>query len=89
MVNVVRKPGKFVYGITHLISNCYNKTVFFLVSFNWTDPLDLESGLTSEEILIRDSTRDFAQNFLLPKVLLSNRHESKCLGHLICLARIT
>jgi len=46
-------------------------------SFQWNDPLNLESGLTSEEILIRDSSKEFCQGFLLPKVLNANRHESK------------
>ena len=32
--------------------------------FNWEDPLDLESQLTDEEKMIRDSARAFAQDIL-------------------------
>jgi glutaryl-CoA dehydrogenase len=34
--------------------------------FNWEDPLDLESQLTDEERMIRDSARAFAQDKLMP-----------------------
>lgn len=44
--------------------------------FVWSDPLLLEDQLTDEERMIRDSTRDFAQDRLMPRVLEANRHES-------------
>ena len=31
-------------------------------AFNWEDPLDLESQLTEEERMIRDSVRAYAQD---------------------------
>ncbi len=37
-------------------------------SFNWSDPFLLEDQLSEEEVLIRDSARDFAQTELLPRV---------------------
>lgn len=43
--------------------------------FNWSDPLGLEEELTNEERLIQDSTREYAQEKLMTRVLLANRHE--------------
>jgi len=51
-------------------SNNSNKT-----SFNWQDPLLLESLLTEEERLIRDSAQQYCQEKLMPRVLLANRNE--------------
>jgi glutaryl-CoA dehydrogenase len=44
-------------------------------SFNWEDPLGLESQLTEEERMIRDSVRAYAQDKLMPRILLSFREE--------------
>jgi len=44
-------------------------------TFNWEDPLDLESQLTEEERMIRDSVRAYAQDKLMPRVLKSFREE--------------
>jgi glutaryl-CoA dehydrogenase len=44
-------------------------------AFNWEDPLDLESQLTEEERMIRDSVRAYAQDKLMPRVLKSFREE--------------
>jgi glutaryl-CoA dehydrogenase len=43
--------------------------------FNWEDPLDLESQLTDEERMIRDSARAFAQDKLMPRVKDAFREE--------------
>ena len=43
--------------------------------FNWSDPLLLEEQLTSEERLIQDSTREYAQDKLMTRVLMANREE--------------
>lgn len=43
--------------------------------FKWDDPLLLEESLTEEERLIRDATRAYAQDKLMPRVLEGNRHE--------------
>jgi glutaryl-CoA dehydrogenase len=45
-------------------------------TFNWEDPLDLESQLTEEERMIRDSVRAYAHDKLMPRVLMSFREES-------------
>ena len=44
-------------------------------AFDWEDPLDLESELTEEERMVRDTARDYAQDKLLPRVLMANREE--------------
>lgn len=41
--------------------------------FTFTDPLDLERLLSSEERMIRDQVREYAQNSLMPRVLEANR----------------
>ena len=43
--------------------------------FVWDDPLLLDEQLTEEERLIRDSTRQYAQQKLMTRVLEANRHE--------------
>jgi glutaryl-CoA dehydrogenase len=43
--------------------------------FNWEDPLDLESQLTEEERMIRDTARAFAQDKLQPRVKAAFRDE--------------
>ena len=45
------------------------------IRFDWTDPLFLEDLLTEEERLVRDSARDYAQDKLMPRILLAHRHE--------------
>src|SRR5271166_774628 len=44
-------------------------------AFNWEDPLDLESELTEEERMVRDTARDYAQEKLFPRVLAAYRDE--------------
>ncbi len=43
--------------------------------FNWQDPLDLESHLTEDERMIRDSARAFAEDKLQPRVQEAFRKE--------------
>ncbi len=43
--------------------------------FVWDDPLLLDDQLSEEERMIRDTTRDFAQDKLMPRVLMANREE--------------
>ena len=43
--------------------------------FQWEDPLLLEEQLSEEERLVRDTARGYAQDKLMPRVLLANRHE--------------
>ncbi len=44
--------------------------------FDWSDPLLLVDELTDEERLIRDTAHDYAQDKLMPRVLMANRHEN-------------
>jgi glutaryl-CoA dehydrogenase len=44
-------------------------------SFHWDDPLQLEQQLTSDERMVRDAARDYAQSALAPRVLEAFRHE--------------
>ncbi|MCZ6711362.1 MAG: acyl-CoA dehydrogenase [Gammaproteobacteria bacterium] len=43
--------------------------------FVWDDPLLLNDQLSEEERMIRDTTRDYAQDKLMPRVLMANRNE--------------
>jgi len=44
-------------------------------AFNWEDPLDLESELSQEERMVRETARGYAQDKLFPRVLMDNREE--------------
>jgi glutaryl-CoA dehydrogenase len=44
--------------------------------FVWEDPFLLEDQLTEEERMIRDTARDYAQDKLMPRVLMANRNET-------------
>jgi glutaryl-CoA dehydrogenase len=45
------------------------------VSYNWQDPLQMESLLTSEEKEIRDQVREYCQTKLMPRIIEGNRDE--------------
>ncbi|MDB0034788.1 acyl-CoA dehydrogenase [bacterium] len=45
------------------------------VHFDWTDPLQLNTLLSDEERMIRDSVYDYAQDKLMSRVLMANREE--------------
>jgi glutaryl-CoA dehydrogenase len=47
-----------------------------LSAFKWEDPLLFEDQLTEEERMVRDTARAFAEEKLMPRVLLANRHET-------------
>jgi len=44
-------------------------------AFNWEDPFLLDDQLSEEERMIRDTTRDYAQDNLMTRVLMANREE--------------
>ncbi len=44
-------------------------------AFVWEDPLDLEGELTEDERMVRNTTRGFAQNYLMPRVTEAYRDE--------------
>ncbi|XP_057367713.1 glutaryl-CoA dehydrogenase, mitochondrial-like [Daphnia carinata] len=45
------------------------------VIFDWRDPLNLESQLTEDERMMRDSFRTYCQDKLMPRITMANRHE--------------
>ena len=45
------------------------------MAFNPDDPFLLDDQLTSEERMVRDSTRSYARDKLFPRILEANRHE--------------
>ncbi|GAA0859602.1 acyl-CoA dehydrogenase [Aliiglaciecola litoralis] len=44
-------------------------------TFNWQDPLNLDSMLSEEERMLRDSVHQFCQDRLMTRVLKANREE--------------
>lgn len=44
-------------------------------TFDWCDPLNIESVLSEEERMIRDTAYEYSQNKLMPRVLVANREE--------------
>ncbi|MGE5773200.1 MAG: acyl-CoA dehydrogenase family protein, partial [Hyphomicrobiales bacterium] len=44
-------------------------------AFVWEDPLDLESELSEDERMVRNTTRGFAQSYLMPRVVEAFREE--------------
>jgi glutaryl-CoA dehydrogenase len=44
-------------------------------AFQWDDPLLLESQLTEDERMMRDTARTYCQEKLMPRVLMANRNE--------------
>ncbi|KGD66507.1 glutaryl-CoA dehydrogenase [Alcanivorax nanhaiticus] len=44
-------------------------------AFDWRDPLLLETQLSDDERMIRDTAREYCQNHLMPRILEANRHE--------------
>ena len=44
-------------------------------AFVWNDPLLLDEQLSEEERLVRNSARGYAQDKLMPRILMANRHE--------------
>ena len=43
--------------------------------FDWQDPFALDPQLTEEERLMRDTARQYAQERLMPRIVMANRHE--------------
>ena len=45
-------------------------------SFNWEDPLLLDTQLTEEERMVRDAAAQYAQDKLMPRILDAYRNET-------------
>jgi glutaryl-CoA dehydrogenase len=52
-----------------------NKPPPVWAKFKWEDPLLLDDLLNDEEQMVRDATRGYCQDKLMPRVLQGNRHE--------------
>ncbi len=46
------------------------------VEFQWDDPFFLSDQLSEEEQLVQDTTRKYAQDRLMPRILMANRNEN-------------
>ncbi len=44
--------------------------------FDWADPFSINDQLTQDERLIRDTTKSFAQDQLMPGILQANREQT-------------
>jgi glutaryl-CoA dehydrogenase len=44
--------------------------------FDWSDPFDLDSQLSEEERMVRDSAREFCGEMLMPGIIEANRNET-------------
>ncbi|KAG9294882.1 hypothetical protein G9A89_003222 [Geosiphon pyriformis] len=66
----------FVLGFLSRISSCRRLMASGAsIKYNWEDPLLLESQLTEEERAIRDTTREYCQEKLFPRILKAYRNE--------------
>nr|QBC35959.1 glutaryl-CoA dehydrogenase [Mylabris cichorii] len=45
------------------------------VTFNWEDPLNLDSQLTQDEIIVSDTFKSYCQEKLQPRIIEANRKE--------------
>ena len=71
--NIMNKSSLAVWRLTILIPSILG------AQFDWQDPLSLESLLTEEEKILRDTFRSYCQEKLMPRIVLANRHESMTL----------
>lgn len=46
-----------------------------MTQFAWQDPLNLNSLLNEEEVILRDTAHQYCQQKLMPRILLANRNE--------------
>lgn len=53
------------------------------IGFNYKDIFDIRSQLTEEECSLMDSTHDYCQSKLQPRVTEAFRHESKLLFYTV------
>ena len=73
---------QLILGIVHYRKCLLQYFIFSLcntlaAAFDYTDALQLEGSLTEDEIMIRDTAKDYCQEHLMPRVLMANRHEGE------------
>jgi len=64
--NLVNNVGKQLFAV---------RAASTKVAFDWQDPLNLDSQLTQDEKIIRDSCRAYCEEKLQPRILQANRDE--------------
>jgi len=69
----LRTSGRLIKSNTSLFRGY--ATTSTKVVYDWQDPLQMETMLSSEEKEIRDQVRDYCQTKLLPRVTEASRHE--------------
>ncbi|XP_056637312.1 glutaryl-CoA dehydrogenase, mitochondrial [Diorhabda sublineata] len=74
-LNILSKTKKLSRNLLRTINKSHFLQFSNAASFNWQDPLNLESLLTDEEKLIRDQFRAYCQEKLLPQIKEANRNE--------------
>jgi glutaryl-CoA dehydrogenase len=67
------KPSVSV--LTSLSRTFAQKAKMATVAFDWKDALNLESRLTEEEIMVRDTAFNYSQEKLMPRIVMANRNE--------------
>lgn len=63
-----------LFKFTSLVQNV-SRRLASTASFNYKDPLNLESQLTDEEKMIRDQFKAYCDDKLMSRVLIANRNE--------------
>lgn len=64
------------YNAKHFSVSAFNRqSASTKATFQWEDALNLNSLLTEEEIMLRDSFRSYCQEKLMPRVVNANRNE--------------
>lgn len=69
-------PPAFAQVVEKMTSQDENPTPpTKFAKFNWKEPLNLDSCLSEEEIMVRDQVRAYAQEKLMPRIVEANRKE--------------
>lgn len=63
--------------IAHVCPQSSVRTFAAFADFNWKDPLNLDSKLTDEERMVRDTAHTYAQSKLLPRITQANRSDER------------
>ena len=70
---LIRQIGRPLIVRSVPSSTCPIRHSSSFAAFNWKDPLNLESKLTDEEKMVRDTAHTYAQEKLMPRITQANR----------------
>jgi len=62
-------------NLQQLLGSAFYSTSQTTAAFNWKDALNLESCLTEDEIMLRDSFQSYCTEKLMPRILQAHRKE--------------